>query len=234
MEQWKKRISWVIVVLILLFMIGVLLYKTGILCSFQLFFGDYVTYVNNDIEHRAELFESIIGGLCAGVVTFGALFITILHENRKNRIFWERERQKEKEERLLAVRPFLNIEIKSVSAVRNENCDKEKDFIIIGAGEKYQYAHIVLSNHGYGKCKKVMLGGLECSINQLDVNEECELDVYFKGLKNSTSDTEFTMFVEYQDIFGNAYLQRFSCKLRSGIRNLKIEIEEPLLKKGER
>lgn len=213
--------------------LGWILYGTGIWRDIQNFFTNYVTYINGDIERQAKLFENIIGGLCAGGVTFGALFITILHENKKDRIFWERERQKDREERLLSVRPFLNIEVKSVSVVRMGKCDEEKDFVKIGHGMKFQYAHILLANHGYGKCRKIMLDGHECSISQLDKDQEEALNIFFIGLEDETNEKNFDVIFVYDDIFGNSYLQQFGCYLKSEAKELEIEIGEPLLRKGE-
>lgn len=212
---------------------GRILYGTGIWSSIQIFFDEYIDYVNGDIEHQAKLLESIIGGLCAGSVTFGALFITILHENKKDRIFWERERQKAREERLLAVRPFLNIEIKSISVPRLGKCDEERDFVEVDQGRRYQYAHVVLSNHGYGKCRNIMIDGHKCSINQLDKDQEKELDIFFKGLEDNIDSKNFEMIFIYDDIFGNSYLQQFECYLKSESKELEVEIGEPLLRKEE-
>lgn len=192
---------------------------------------DYIKFINTDIEHKANFFESIIGGICAGVVTFGALFITILHENKKNRIFWEREREKEKEDRLLAVRPFLDIEVKTVSSIRAEKIIKDKDYVIIGNGIQFQYAHIVLSNNGYGKCKGIELDGHKCSVYQLDIEDKRELDIYFIGVENC--EVTFLMNFCYKDIFGNSYSQQFTCHLKSKSKELNIEISEQLLKRGE-
>lgn len=229
MKKLKILVGCIIVIVAL----GGMLYSTGIWSDFQIFFTDYATYINGDIERQAKLFENVIGGLCTGGVTFGALFITILHENKKDRIFWERERQKDREERLLSVRPFLNIEVKSVSVVRTGKCDEEKDFVEIGQGTKYQYAHILLSNHGYGKCRKIMLDGRECSISQLDKDQEEELNIFFKGLEDEINDKNFEVIFVYDDIFGNSYLQQFGCYLKSEAKELDIEIGEPLLRKGE-
>jgi len=211
--------------------LGAILYRTGTVRKFSVFLVDYIKFVNTDMEHQAKLLESIIGGICAGAVTFGALFITILHENKKDRIFWEREREKEKEDRLLAVRPFLNIEVTSVSSTRTEKIDKDKDYVMIGEGIQFQYAHIVLSNNGYGKCKGIELDGHKCSVYQLDIEGKRELDVYFIGIGND--EVPFPLIFCYKDIFGNSYLQQFTCHLKSGSKELNIEIGEPLLKRGE-
>lgn len=219
--------------LIFLVTLGGILYGTGIWNNIQIFFDEYIAYVNGDIERQAKLLESIVGGLCAGGVTFGALFITMLHENKKDRIFWERERQKAREERLLSVRPFLNIEIKSVSVSRMGKCDEERDFVEVDQGKRYQYAHVVLSNHGYGKCRNIMIDGHECSINQLDKDQEKELDIFFKGLEDNIDGRNFEMIFIYDDIFGNSYLQQFGCYLKSESKELVVEMGEPLLRKGE-
>lgn len=210
-----------------------ILYGTGIGNYILLFLDEYVVYIDGDIEHKAKLFESIIGGMCSGAMTFGALLITILHEKKKDREFWKRERNKDKEERLLSVRPFLNIEIKSVSGIRNGRFDEDSDYIIVGQGTKYQYAHVSLANHGYGKCRKIMLDGRECSVKQLDKEQEEELDIYFKGIVDNDGDLNFEMFFVYDDIFGNKYLQKFRCCLRCECKELKVEIGEPLLGKEE-
>lgn len=228
-----KKLIILVKCLIFLVVIGGILYGTGIWSNIQSFFDEYIAYVKGDIDRQAKLFESIVGGLCAGSVTFGALFITILHENKKDRIFWERERQKGREERLLSVRPFLNIEIKSVSVARRGKCDEERDFVEVGQGKRYQYAHVALSNHGYGKCRKIMIDGHECSINQLDKDQEKEIDIFFKGLEDNIDGKNFEMIFIYDDIFGNSYLQQFRCYLKSESKELDVQIGEPLLRKGE-
>lgn len=225
----RKKIIYIVGSFIFIFVIGVILYRTGIIREFSTFLEDYIKYINADMERQAKLLESIIGGICAGVVTFGALFITILHENKKDRIFWEREKKKEKEDRLLAVRPFLNIEVKSVSSTRTGKIDK--DYVTIGGGTQFQYAHIILANNGYGKCKGIELDGHRCSVCQLDIDDKRELDVYFIGMEND--EVAFPLIFCYKDIFGNAYLQQFTCHLKSNSKELNIEIGEPLLKRGE-
>lgn len=80
--------------------------------------------------------------------------------------------KKEKEDRLLAIRPFLNIEVKSVSSIRTGRDDKDRDYVMVGNGIQFQYAHIVLSNNGYGKCKGIELEGHKCSVYQLDIEEK--------------------------------------------------------------
>ena len=47
------------------------------------FLQNYRAYLSADTEHTIELFERIVGAVCSGSVTFGALYVTILHENRK-------------------------------------------------------------------------------------------------------------------------------------------------------
>lgn len=227
----KEKIIYVVGILIFIFALSIILYRMGILKDFSIFWGDYIKFINTDIEHQAKLFESIIGGICTSIVTFGALFITILHENKKDRIIWEREREKGKEDRLLMVRPFLDIEVKSLSSTRTEKIDKEKDYVIVGEGIPFRYAHIVLSNNGYGKCKGIELDGHKCSIHQLGIDDKRELDVYFIGIEND--EVVFPLIFCYNDIFGNSYLQQFVCHLKSDSKELSIEIGEPLLKKGE-
>lgn len=227
----NKKIIYIVGSFIIIFVVGAILYRTGTVKKFSVFWVDYLKFINTDMEHQAELLENIIGGICAGAVTFGALFITILHENKKDRIFWEREREKEKEDRLLAVRPFLNIEVKSVSSTRTEKIDKDKDYVMIGEGIQFQYAHIVLSNNGYGKCNGIELDGHKCSVFQLDIEDKRELDIYFIGIGND--EVPFPLIFCYKDIFGNWYLQQFTCHLKSSSKELNIEIGEPLLKRGE-
>ena len=227
----KRKKIFIAGILMFVFALSIILQRMGILNEFSVFLDDYINFINTDIEHQAKLFESVIGGICAGAVTFGALFITILHENKKDRIFWERERKKEKEDRLLTVRPFLNIDVKSVSSIRTEKIEKEKDYVMVGEGIQFQYAHIVLSNNGYGRCKGIEIDGHKCSIYQLDIEDKQELDIYFIGIKNN--EVEFPLIFCYKDIFGNLYLQQFACRLKSDSKELNIEIGEPLLKRGE-
>lgn len=227
----RKKTIYIVGVIIFILLLSAILYRTRMLVEISDFLENYIKFINTDIERQAKLFENIIGGIFSGVVTFGALLITILYENKKDRIFWERERKKEKEDRLLTIRPFLNIEVKSVSSIRTERDDKDKDYVMIGSGIQFQYAHIVLSNNGYGKCKGIELEGHKCSVYQLDIEEKSELDIYFIGIENE--ETIFPLIFCYKDIFGNSYLQQFTCSLKCSLRELKIEIGEPLLKRGE-
>ena len=41
-----------------------ILYGAGIGNYILLFLDEYVVYIDGDIEHKAKLFESIIGGMC--------------------------------------------------------------------------------------------------------------------------------------------------------------------------
>lgn len=227
--KYRKRI--IFIVCIFIFVLLAILQMKGILKATFVFWGDYIDYINSDIDHQAKLFESIIGGICAGGVTFGALFISILHENKKDQMFWKRERKKEREDRLLSIRPFLNIEVKTVSSVRLNTIDKEEDIVIVGQRNSHQYANIVLSNNGYGRCKDIELDGHKCSVSQLDVDEKQELKIFFQGIQDG--ENEFNMFFCYKDIFGNVYLQSFICKLMSESKELCIEIGESLLNEGE-
>lgn len=229
----KKTIFLIVsVVIIVIIIFTILLNATGKLTNFRTFFEVYRTYLSSDVEHQVILFETILGGICAGTVTFLSLFITILHENKKDRLFWERERRKDKQERLLSVRPLLNLESKAVSVIRNGNETGAKDFVNIGKGQYHQYATIKMSNNGYGKCKRITLDGRACSISQLDIEEIKELNIYFFGLDNDgAAETNFQMVFGYQNIFGNSYLQIFECYLKG--KELEIEIGEPLLKEGE-
>ncbi len=78
-----------------------------------------------------------------------------------------------------------------------------------------------------------MLDGRECSISQLDKDQEEELNIFFKGLEDEINDKNFEVIFVYDDIFGNSYLQQFGCYLKSEAKELDIEIGEPLLRKGE-
>lgn len=227
----KKRIIYIVCIFILALIVVSFLYMKGILKESFVFLGDYIDYINSDIDHQAKLFESIIGGICAGGVTFGALFISILHENKKNRMFWERERRKEREDRLLSIRPFLYIDVKTVSSARTGTIDRKEDVVIVGERNSYRYANIVLSNNGYGKCKDIELDGHKCSVGQLDVDDKKELQIFFQGMQDSENEFEIIFF--YKDIFGNAYSQNFICKPMSGSKKINIEIGEPLLNGGK-
>ncbi|MCI9127920.1 MAG: hypothetical protein HFG28_12200 [Eubacterium sp.] len=227
----RKKIIYILGSCMIVFVLSAILYKTGTVRKFSAFLVDYMKYINMDMERQAKLLESIIGGICTGIVTFGALFVTILHENKKDRIFWEREREKEKEDRLLSVRPFLNVEVINVSSARTEKIHKDKDYVIIGEGSQFQYAHIILSNNGYGKCKGIELDGHKCSVYQLDVDDKRELDIYFMGIEND--EVSFLLIFCYKDIFGNSYLQQFTSYLKSNSKELNIDIGKPLLKRGE-
>lgn len=227
--KYRKRI--IFIVCIFIFVCFAILQMKGILKASFVFLRDYIDYINSDIDHQAKLFECIIGGICAGGVTFGALFISILHENKKDQMFWERERKKEREDRLLSIRPFLNIEVKTVSLVRTDTIDGKENIVIVGERDSYQYANIVLSNNGYGRCKDIELDGRKCSVSQLDVDEKQKLKIFFQGIQDG--ENEFSMFFCYKDIFGNVYLQSFICKLLSGSKELYIAIGESLLNGGE-
>lgn len=200
---------------------------------FQGFLWEYQTYLSKDIEHQAKLFESIISGISGGAVTFIALYITIKHENKKEEIRWQKERKKAKEERLLSVRPFLNIECTKLSISRGNRHEERIDSIKVGNGKYHRYAQVRISNHGYGKCNKICLGGNKCSIEQLDVDEEKNLTIYFLGFMAENITSNFDITFSYQDIFGNKYTQVFSCVLKGEKQEIEIDIGEPLLKEGD-
>lgn len=92
----RKKTIYIVGVFILILLLSVILYRTRILSGISVFLENYIKFVNTDIELQAKLFENIIGGICSGAVTFGALLITILYENKKDRTFWERERKKKR------------------------------------------------------------------------------------------------------------------------------------------
>lgn len=223
-------VTWVLV----LFIAIVLFYRCGMIGDIQSFLNEYKGYINSDAEHRAELFESIVGGICSGIVTFAALFITIQHENNKDRRLWEREREQERKERLLSVRPFLNIEVKAVSNVRNGRCDVDKDYVIIGSGKRFIYADLLIANNGYGKCERILLDGRVCSVNYLEVKEEEEIRIYFTNLDDQKTFIEFEMFLSYENVWGNFYSQEYKVYLDVEHKEMKIDIREPLLKENER
>lgn len=200
---------------------------------FQEFLCKYQTYLSKDIEHQAKIFESVISGICSGAVTFIALYITIKHENKKEEIRWQKERKKAKEERLLSVRPFLNIECTRLSIIRGNRHEENIDSIKVGDGKYHRYAQICISNHGYGKCRKICFEGNKCSVEQLDVDEEKNLTIYFLGFMAENITSNFDMTFSYQDIFGNKYTQVFSCVLKSEKQEIEIDIGEPLLKEEE-
>lgn len=223
-----KKIGCIIgYILLVVFVLGSIIYIIKNLENVFPFLRSYISYVNTDIEHQAKLFESIINGLFAGITTFGALFITFLHEKRKDRIYWK----KEKENRILSVRPSLNVEVRNVSSVRTDKVDNEVDFISLGNGGMCQYANIVISNNGYGKCKGIELEGRKFSVSQLNVDDKKDLKFYFNGLEENS--TEFVITFYYRDIFGSLYSQQFKCHLISDLKKLDIEIEEPLLMREE-
>lgn len=224
-EQMKKNLIKSIVIIVSIIAIALF-----IKWRLQDFLQSYQIYISKDITHQAELFESIISGVCAGMVTFGALFITILHENNKDQKNWNNERKKAKEERLLSVRPFLNIECQSVSVLRNNKIENRENCVIIGHGNYYRYVKIRISNQGFGKCNKIFLGNNRCSIDHLEVDEENELTIYFVGFDSSSLPTQFLMSFCYQNIFGNKYVQQFSCILNKAKSEMEINIGEPLLK----
>lgn len=160
----KKKLIWGIIITLFTIVMVVLIKEKVV----QEFLQSYWLYLSKNIEHQAKLFESAIRGLCAGMVTFGALFITIKHENNKERKRWDMERKKEKEERLLSVRPFLNIECQNVSMLRSGKIENIEDCMVVGAGEYHRYVKIHISNQGFGKCNKIFFGNKRCSINQLE------------------------------------------------------------------
>ena len=226
----RKKICIVCIIIFILVLLAII-YMRGIVKEAVFFWRDYIVYINSDIEHQAKLFEGILGGICSGSITFGALYISLSHENKKNQMYWERERIKEKEDRLLAIRPFLNIEVKSVSTARLAKIEGEENIVSVGPEINYQYAVIILSNNGYGKCKDIELEGHKCSVRQLDIDDKKELKVFFQGI--SDEENEFDMYFSYNDIFGNTYSQYFKCNLLSSKKELKIEIGESLLNMGD-
>ena len=163
-----KRKIFISLIIISVLLVMILFCRSGI---FQEFWEEYNIYVSGNIERQAALFESIVQGICGGFVTFGALFITIIHENKKEQKVWKKERKKIREERLLTVRPFLNMKCQSVSSLRNGIINSDIDYILIGQTGYYRYAKIILSNHGFGQCKNIILEDRKCSIEQLDKSE---------------------------------------------------------------
>lgn len=216
----------ILVVILLIFVVVLILQFTGVWSRLCGFMNVYISYINADIARQADLLESILGGVCTGMVTFGALFITILHENKKDKIAWERERQKDKEERLLSVRPFLNIKVDSVSGIRSDNYTEVKDYVTVGKGNHYLYAHIQLTNQGYGVGRKISIDGHECSIQQLGKDQEGKMKLYFKGIEDDAEDIDFQLVLICEDIFGNKYSQIFKCQLMCKSRELNVEIFE--------
>ena len=209
----------------------VMLFTKGKACL--TFFEKYQTYVTTDIEHQAELFENIIGGICGGIVTFLALYITIKHENKKDQRNWKNERIRAKEERLLSVRPLLNIQCQRVSSIRNEKYDSNGEQIVLGKGKYHRYAKISISNQGFGKCNRIYLEDRKCSVDHLDVDEEKDLTIYLVGFDLESQPSKFSMTFRYQNIFGNTYTQKFLCSLNKEKQEMDISIGEPLLKEEE-
>lgn len=197
------------------------------------FFEKYQTYVTADIEHQADLFENIIGGICGGIVTFLALYLTIKHENKKDQRNWKNERIRAKEERLLSVRPLLNIQCQRVSSIRNEKYDNNEEQIVLGKGKYHRYVKISISNQGFGKCNRIYLEDRKCSVDHLDVGEEKDLTIFLVGLDLDSQPGNFSMTFRYQNIFGNIYTQKFLCFLNEEKQEMDICIGEPLLKENE-
>ena len=199
----------------------------------QGFWIDYKVYLSTDIKNQAKLFESVVNGICEGIVTFTALYITIKHEDKKERIRWQNEKNKVKSNYILSVRPFLNIDFKSLSINRSDKHESNGNTIKIGDGEYYRYATFYLANRGNGDCKKILLENRECSVKQLEVNEKKELVIYFEGIEGGDYICDFILTFSYQDIFGNKYTQEFLCVFCGSKQEIKINIKEALFKEEE-
>lgn len=219
----KKTVYTVVFSIIILFII----YKYVPWSNIGIFICNYKSYLKEDVGNQISLFESIIGGICTGITTFGALFITILHENKKNRETWEKEKEKERELRLWSILPVLNLKTGSMSAVRNGRIKEETDMFQIGNGDKYVYVKMSISNTGNGNCRNLNLERGVCSVRQLSKGEEISVNMYFYGLDDDEGKIDFEMIFNFQDDLGNAYLQLFNCHMNVNNKNIEISKKKP-------
>ena len=199
--------------------------------NFEIFVIEYTAYLSQAPEHRANLFESIIGGIFTGLTTFLALFITIIHENKKNKETWEKEREREVKRRLWEIQPVLNLSIHSISAARKGLDDNKKDVINIGEGDKYIYLKMSIENRGKGECRNIYLNKECFSISQLGI-EVREFTLYLDGFKDETFTKNIKFYFTYQDSFGHHYIQNFILKGDFSLKDsseIHVEMESPKL-----
>lgn len=219
----KKR-KWVLVVvgmILLTLLIGRLLSQI----DFKAFFIDYGGYLNADIEHRASLFERIVGGICTGATTFIALLITILHENRKNQKTWEKEKKQEAERRLWSVKPILNLESRAVSTLRTSQINSGEIVISLGNKNQHVYVTLIIKNVGNGDCRDIKLMNSNCEINQIVKSGQKELKLFFSGLPNNPKKKAINLFFQYVDIYGTSYTQAFKCSLDIQNRTFSVKMQ---------
>lgn len=225
-KRKNKRLICIIIISIILLIISFLLIPWS---DIKIFIFGYKNYLMADIKNQISLFESIVKGVCAGVTTFGALLITILHENKKNRETWEKEREKEREQRLWDIIPVLNLEAASVSAIRNGKDYHEANMYQVGNGNKHLYVTMSMRNTGKGNCRNIDLKKGTCSVNQLSKDEEKSIKIFFNGLEGNQKEIKFDMIFTFQDDLGTEYSQLFNCHIKIDERIMKIKTKKPYM-----
>lgn len=220
----NRRLIYIVIIFGILILISFRLIPWS---NIEIFISDYKTYLKSDIQNQISLFESIVGGFCAGLTTFGALLITILHENKKNRETWEKEREKEREQRLWDIIPVLNLEAASVSAIRNGKNYHEANMYQVGNSNKHLYVTMSMSNTGNGNCRNIDLEKGVCSVNQLSKDEEKIIKIFFNGLESNQKEIKFDMIFTFQDDLGTEYSQLFNCHIKIDERIMKIKTKRP-------
>lgn len=227
----RKWIRYLLVVLLIGFFLFFLHFKLWG-ANFVTFITEYQIYLTHNPEHRADLFEKIMGGIFTGLTTFFALFITIIHENRKNREIWKKEREEEEKRRLWEIQPVLNLNVVSISAARRGTEYLRKDVINVGKGDKYIYLIISIKNRGNGECKNIYLNNKAFSISQLGNGEEKEFPLYLVGVEENQSSQKVKIEFAYQDVFGHYYIQKFSLEGDLALKDpskIRVEMQSPKL-----
>lgn len=222
----NRRLIYIVIIFGLLIAVSFRLISWS---NIEIFISDYKAYLKSDIENQISLFESIVGGFCAGLTTFGALLITILHENKKNRETWEKEKEKERELRLWTKMPVLSLTCTSVSSVRNGEIRQEANMLQVGNGNKHLYVTMSMSNTGNGNCRNIDLEKGTCSVNQLSKDEERIIKIFFNGLASNQKEVKFDIIFSFQDDLGTEYSQLFDCHINIDERVMKIKTKKPYM-----
>lgn len=204
----KKRKWIVLIAVVLLFVLLSALLLSQI--DLKTFFISYGGYLNADIEHKAALFEQIVGGICTGATTFIALFITIRHENRKNRESWEKEKRQESERRLWAVKPVLNLDVQAVSTLRTGQIDPYNFILTLGTEKYHVYVNLLIKNAGNGDCRSIKLMNSKYTIKEIPKSEQVETKLFFSGLSSISEEKSLDLSFQYMDVYGTVYTQTFS------------------------
>lgn len=215
----SKKIKWILIVVTVIIIFSIVLF------NLKGFLIDYNSYLAADIEHRAVLFEKVVAGVCTGLTTFVALFITIHHENYKNRKTWEKEKEQEHERRLWSVKPFLTLESSRVSTLRTAKIPPNALVINLGSGRLSVYVTLTITNIGNGECRKIKLLNSNLDIEQIAKSSSHQLQLYFTGLPDNPTNKDVRLSFQYVDIWGTKCTESFICYLDFQKRIFRIELQ---------